>query len=209
MKHLLLAVVVFALAPVLGVVCAVSPGHAQSAPPTEIAGFRLGDAIGPYASKLDREITEEKLVRQYLTVSALLPVPGFRSGYVTYGNCVTPNRIVRIKMNYEDESKGFYEQILAALKKRYGEPQEWRGNPFGTLRTWKWSFTDGALGDVSLILQHYSGGDNDFTRGNSIRLAANGLNKAESDCYFAKHPERVARISPQPPKPDFEALLPR
>lgn len=190
------------------VACTVSPCLAQTAPPVEIAGFRLGDGIEKHETRLDREITEQELVRPYLTISALLPVPGFRTGYVTYGNCTTSGRIVRIKMNYEDGREKFYQRVLNALKKRYGEPQEWRGNPFGNLRTWKWSFTDGVLGDISLILQHYSGSDGAYTKGNSIRLAAHSLAKAEGDCYYAKHPDRLAKISAKPSRPDFEGLLP-
>ncbi len=200
MRTALLAVVL-----VLGVASACL---AQAKGPQEIAGIRLGDSVEKYSVKFDREITEEELDRPYLTVSALLPLGGFRSGYVTYGNCVSPKRIVRIKMNYENESKEFYDRVLAALKKRYGDPQEWRGNAFGTLRTWKWSFTDPALGDVSLILQHYSGTDDAFTHGNSIRLTALGLAKAERACYRANHPGGPARIGPALAVPEFEALLP-
>lgn len=201
MKALLLAAILIA--------GAATTCLAYDKPPVEIAGFRLGDTVDKYVSRLDREITEDELVRHFLTVSALLPVAGFRSGYVTYGNCTKPSRIVRIKMNFEDESREFYERVLSTLKKRYGEPKEWRGNPFGTLRTWKWSFTDATLGDVSLILQHYSGSDDAFTKGNSIRLAAQSLAKAERDCYYAGHPERMAKIVPELPKPAFETLLPR
>ena len=39
-----------------------------------------------------------------------------------------------------------------ALEKRYGEPKEWRGNAFGTLRTWKWSLKSADGQPVSLIL---------------------------------------------------------
>ena len=201
MKALVLAAALLA--------CAASTCLAQGKPPLEIAGFRLGDTVEKYAARLDREITEEEIGRQFLTVSALLPVAGFRSGYVTYGNCAAPGRIVRLKMNYEDGTREFFERLLAAMKARYGEPAEWRGNPFGSLRTWKWSFKDPSVGDISLILQHYSGTDDAFTRGNSLRLSAHSLATAEQDCYFAKHPDRVARIVPKLPKPDFEALLPR
>jgi len=183
------------LSPVASTVCL-----AQSAP-LEIAGFRLGDDVKTVAQAIEEGKAEVDINRQYLTTVMTKPVPGYRSGYVTFGNCSTPGRIARVKMNYENDSKDFYEKLLAALKKRYGEPQQWRGNPFGTLRVWKWGLRDKALGDISIILQHYSGEDDTFTKGNSIRVAAVDILDQERDCWRAKHPEKKiqAPAAPAPP----------
>jgi len=170
---------------------------AQSAP-LEIAGFRLGDDVKNVAQAIEEGKTEVDINRQYLTTVLIKFVPGYRSGYVTFGNCAAPGRIARVKMNYENESRDFYEKLLAALKKRYGEPQQWRGNPFGTLRIWKWSLRDNALGDISIILQHYSGEDDTFTKGNSIRIAATDMLDQERDCWRAKHPEKKIQAPAAP-----------
>jgi len=170
---------------------------AQSAP-LEIAGFRLGSDVKANAQAIDEGRTEVDINRRYLTTVLVKPVPGYRSGYVTFGNCAAPGRIARIKMNYENDSKEFYEKLLAALKKRYGEPQQWRGNPFGTLRIWKWSLKDKALGDISIILQHYSGEDDSFTKGNSIRIAAVDVLEQERDCWREKNPEKKIQAPAAP-----------
>lgn len=182
---------------VLASLLAASPCLAQSAP-LEIAGMRLGEDVKSNAQSLDDKKSEVDINRQYLTTTLIKPVAGYRSGYVTFGNCAVPGRIGRIKMNYEDDSREFYEKILSALKKRYGEPQQWRGNPFGTLRIWKWSLKDKTLGDVSLILQHYSGEDDSFTKGNSIRLAAPALLNQERDCWREKNPEKKIQAPAAP-----------
>jgi len=170
------------------------PGESQaagqpSAPaPREIAGFRLGEDIKSYALKVLPGEPEVDIAVRYLSTVAVSVPDGFRSGYVTTGNCESPSRVVRIKMNYADGSKAFYEKLLGMLKARFGEPRQWRGNPFGSLRIWKWSFADPELGDISLILQYYSGDDDSFTKGNSIRLAAPGLIERNRDCWAAAHP---------------------
>ncbi|MFP5221181.1 MAG: hypothetical protein ACLGSA_02705 [Acidobacteriota bacterium] len=182
---------------------------AQSAP-LEIAGFKLGDDVKARAQAIDEKKSEVDINRQYLTTVLIKPVAGYRSGYVTYGNCAAPGRISRVKMNYENDSREFYEKLLAALKKRYGEPQQWRGNPFGTLRIWKWSLKDKALGDISVILQHYSGEDDSFTKGNSIRIAAADLLEQERDCWRAKHPgEKIQAPDPTAAPQGIEYYLPR
>jgi hypothetical protein len=175
------------LAFLLNVVAAL-PVAAYSAP-LEIAGLRLGTDIAAYADKTEKGKAETDITRPYLKTEALKNLPGFRSGYVTYGDCASPGRVVRVKMNYEDDSKEFFDKILAELTKRYGQPKEWRGNPFGSLCVWKWSLRDPELGCISLILQYYLGDDDSFTKGNSIRLAATDLLRQDNACYNKKHPE--------------------
>lgn len=185
------------------------PCAARTAAPLEIAGLRLGTDIGAASGKVNSAKVEVELPERYLSTVTVKPVEGFRSGYVTYGNCASPGRILRIKMNYDDPSREFHEKLLKALAKRYGEPTQWRGNPFGTLRIWKWKLTDTDLGDISLILQYYKGDDDSFTKGNSIRISAPDMLDKESACYRASHPEPARKTGPAPsPKEDLNAYLP-
>jgi hypothetical protein len=182
---------------------------AQDAP-LELAGIRLGADVKEYPGKVVTGAADIDLNRQYLSTMALTTIPGFRSGYVTSGECDSPGRIARIKMNYDDDSMAFYEKVLAAMKARYGEPKQWRGNPFGTLRIWKWSLKDPSLGDISIILQRYSGEDDSFTKGNSIRIAAAGLLEKEHACFRRKHPrEKVVTPAPAAKELGIEHYLPR
>ena len=171
-----------------------NPSHLAA--PLGMAGFRLGESIKAYEGLTDPGKTEEDLAQLYLTTTMLKPMAGYRSGYVTYGNCRVPGRILRVKMNYQDQSLKFFDKLLAALKKRYGDPKQWRGNPFGTLRIWKWGLRDPNLGDISIVLQHYSGDDDTYTKGNSIRLAAPELAEQERVCYLEKNPPTTSQTPP-------------
>jgi hypothetical protein len=161
--------------------------------PMELAGLRLGQTVDESKAKLLTDNADRLNYRPYLGIMPVAPVAGFRSGYVDYGLCAAAGRIVRVKMNYADDSLDFFKQVLEALKKRYGEPKEWRGNAFGTLRTWKWSLKGPSGQPVSLILMHYAGDDGAFTDGNSIRIAATDLVHEEEACYAAKEGQQKGR----------------
>lgn len=154
--------------------------------PMELAGIRLGQSVEAQGGKLASAAVDHTPQRPALGIVPVAPTPGYRSGYVDVGFCAKPGRVVRIKMNYADESLAFFNKIMEALKKRYGEPKEWRGNAFGTLRTWKWSLRGAGGEPVSLILMHYEGEDGAFTEGNSIRLAATSMVREEELCQAAK-----------------------
>ncbi|MHC1789703.1 hypothetical protein [Solidesulfovibrio sp.] len=174
------------LAGVLGL-CVVAAARAVPAAgtPDSLAGITLGRTVEEQADRLMAAQADRAFHRPYLGVMPVAALKGYRSGYVDYGLCTGANRVVRIKMNYADDSLEFFTRILEALKKRFGEPKEWRGNAFGTLRTWKWSLKSKAGGPVSLILMHYAGEDGAFTDGNSIRIAATDLVREEEACHEA------------------------
>jgi hypothetical protein len=104
---------------------------------------------------------------------------------VSFGNCNKPGQIVRIKLKYEYSDKKFYNELLAQFKKRFGEPDEWRGDPFHVIIAWKWSFTDEDNNKISLILQHSR--DEDYKWGNSVKFTNTTLLEQEQNCYQTKH----------------------
>jgi hypothetical protein len=162
-----------------------TPARAVDAPRV-LAGIRLGDTVEEAGAKLESGHSGREGSRSGLSMVPLAPVAGFRSGYVDVGECAKPGHIVRVKMHYADDSLEFFDKILAALTKRYGEPAQWRGNAFGTLRTWKWSLKAADGSPVSLILMHYAGDDGSFTQGNSIRIADPDRVRQEQQCQAAK-----------------------
>ena len=163
-----------------------APGASAADGPMELAGIRLGASVDTLAGKLVSPVVDQSPQRPSIGVMALAPLPGYRSGYVDVGLCAKPGRVVRIKMNYADDSLAFFNKLMTALKQRYGEPREWRGNPFGTLRTWKWGLRAADGEPVSLILMHYEGEDGAFTDGNSIRIAATSMVREEELCRAAE-----------------------
>ncbi len=171
--------VVVGLLAIPGMVQAAGPG------PTELAGLRLGGDIAKYSSLIDQDTAAKGFFRPHLEMVALKDREGLRSAYADYGTCKNKGRIVRIKVNYRDGSLAFFEKLLEELKRRYGKPEDWRGNPFGTLRAWKWSLPAGD-DRISMVLMYYAGDDGEYTEGNSLRITSRKIVEEEDRCYAEK-----------------------
>ena len=110
------------------------------------------------------------------------PIKGIKSGLIAYATCTSPGHIVRIKLKYQDSSKTFFGNILKQIKKKYGEPDDYRGDPFHILIAWKWSFIDKDGNRISMILQHNSQ-DAEEKRGNAVKLTMTNLIEEDQQCY--------------------------
>ena len=113
------------------------------------------------------------------------PIKGMKSGYIAYATCAAPGHIVRIKLKYTDSSKKFFDNLLKRTKKKYGEPDDYRGDPFHILIAWKWSFTDKEGNRISLTLQH-NAQDTDEKKGNAVKLTMTNLIDEDQRCYKQK-----------------------
>jgi hypothetical protein len=80
------------------------------------------------------------------------PIQGIKSGLIAYATCTAPGQIARIKLKYKDASKAFFEDLIKKIKKKYGEPDQYRGDPFHILISWKWSFVDDDGNRISLTV---------------------------------------------------------
>jgi hypothetical protein len=146
--------------------------------------------IGPFA--LDQNIADFK---DYVIMETALPIrhlenieevetkpiQGFKSGLIAYATCTAPGHIVRIKLKYRDSSKKFFEELLKQTKMRFGDPIEYRGDPFHIVIGWKWSFVDNDGNRISLNIQHNTM-DLEEKRGNSIKLTMTGLIDKDKQC---------------------------
>jgi hypothetical protein len=124
------------------------------------------------------------------------PIKGFKSGLIAYASCTAPGHIVRIKLKYKDSSKTFFENLLKRVKKKYGEPDDYRGDPFHILIAWKWSFTDDEDNHISLTLQHNTL-DAEEKKGNAIKLAMTNLIEKDQDCHKRKALEHREKFRQQ------------
>lgn len=180
--------------------------------PHQVAGFTLGGNIGDYREMVKMETSLPIRHMEYLKEVEIKEVEGFKSGLIAYGNCDAPGRIVRIKLKYADPTKEFYETLLDRFKKRFGEPSEWRGDPFQVIIAWKWSFTDSQNNAISMTLQHNIR-DEEQKMGNSIKLTMTNLVRKERLCFEKRHPEARKRPREQKPRSrgriDWDRLLPR
>jgi hypothetical protein len=153
--------------------------------PHQVAGFKLN---GDIAAIKDYVIMETALPVRYMEnieEVEIKPIEGIKTGLIAYATCTAPGHIVRIKLKYDDSSKDFYEKLFAKLKEKFGEPDEYRGDPFHILISWKWSFVDKDRNRISMTLQHNSM-DTEEKLGNAIKLTMTSLIEEDERCYAAK-----------------------
>ena len=155
--------------------------------PSTMAGITLGEQIATFIDLVQMETSIVLRDRQYLREVRIREIDGFKSGTVDFGTCSKPGQIVRIKLKYEYESKHFYDELLEKFKKKFGEPDDWRGDPFHVIIAWKWSFRNEKGNRISLILQHSR--DEDYKWGNSVKITNTSLMAEERLCYEKKHDE--------------------
>lgn len=128
--------------------------------PVEVGGFVLGSYVTDYPDIEYSNFLKEVVIYDW---------HGFDKGIISYGICDSPGEIVKIKLKYEDSSKKFFSTLLKRYKKKYGEPDEWKGDAFGILHIWKWKFTDKNNNRIQLILQHNTKNPNENI-GNMVKL---------------------------------------
>ncbi len=184
--------------------CAVS-AHAGPVP-RQIAGIVMGAQIDQYRDMLRTETALPMRRAEYLTEVEVKPMEGYQSGTVTYGNCVKPGRIVKVKLRYDRDDKQFFEELFKRFKERFGETSEYKGDPFRMFLAWKWSFTDEKGNRMSLILQHNSMDDDDFPSGNIVKLSHTTEIEKEHACYDRVHPLEKGPDRAAPPGKEKEDL---
>lgn len=163
-----------------------APARADA--PKQVCGFTLGDPIENYKDQLNMDTAIPIRYMESIREVEINPVRGIKTGLIGYGVCTGENPIVRIKMKYADSSRKFYEELLKRFKARFGEPSEWRGDPFHILIAWKWSFTDADNNQISLTLSHNTM-DLEEKQGNAVKLTLWNLIEKERRCFQEKHPE--------------------
>ncbi|UCD80101.1 MAG: hypothetical protein JSW26_01310 [Desulfobacterales bacterium] len=153
--------------------------------PHQVAVFKLNTDI---AAVKDYVIMETALPIRYMEnieEVEIKPMEGIKSGLIAYATCTAPGHIVRIKLKYSDSTKNFYEKLFAKFKERFGEPDEYRGDPFHILISWKWSFVDKDGNRISMTLQHNTM-DTEEKMGNAVKLTMTNLIDEDQRCYAVK-----------------------
>jgi hypothetical protein len=190
------------------------PGITLAEAPHQVGGFVLDQNIKKFE---DRVIIDTALPVRYAENIKEVEIKftqGFKSGLIAYGTCARPGNIVRIKLKYADSSKQFYQDLLKQFKKRFGEPNEYQGDPFHIVVAWKWSFVDQQNHRISLILQHNSK-DEEEKMGNAVKLTDTTLMEEDLLCYKNKqldYRERLRQREWKARKPEtggWELFLPR
>ena len=177
--------------------------------PHQLAGFVLGDQFSKYQDLVDMQTKMPLRRSKSIDEFEVRGLKGFKYGLIWVGNCTVPKRIVSIRMKYADSSKKFYDKLLERLKQRFGEPSEWRGDPFHIVISWKWSFVDDQKNRISMILEHNMRAE-DETVGNTVKMTMWNLIEEEQNCENKKSPasaEAFGKTKEEPP--NWDLLVPR
>jgi hypothetical protein len=150
--------------------------------PSRIGPFALNQNIADFKDYVIMETALPIRHLENIEEVEIKPIQGFKSGMIAYASCIAPGHIVRIKLKYKDSSKSFYEDLFEQIKKRYGDPLEYRGDPFRVVIGWKWSFVDKDNNRISLNLQHNTR-DRTAKPGNSIKLTMTSLIEKDQQCF--------------------------
>jgi hypothetical protein len=182
--------------------------------PQAIGPFALGADIKTLAAAVRMETVLPLRYQEYLNEVEIKPLQGFKSGLITYGLCAHPGQVVRIKLKYQDSSRKFYDRLLERVKARFGRPDEYNGDPFHIVISWKWSFVDASGRRISLNLAHNSR-DVEEKYGNTVKLTMTSTVAEERACFLEKNAEVRAREADRPitleqmDPQDWEPLVPR
>lgn len=160
---------------------------AQAEFPTHLGGFALGEDISGYKELVQMETCREMARTPYLFEGEIIPGQGFRSGFVIYGMCDRPNKILRISLKFSDSSRRFFNQLLDRYRERFGPPGEYKGDPFQTLVAWKWSFARLEGERISLILQHNTRVEEE-KKGTVVKMTLTSQMEKEKACHERKKP---------------------
>ena len=190
------------------------PALALAAAPHQLGGFVLNQKISAFEDRILMDTALPVRYAENIEEVEIKPTQGFKSGLIAYGTCSKPGHIVRIKLKYADASKKFYEDLLKQFKKRFGEPDEYRGDAFKIVIAWKWSFVDEENHKISLILQH-NAMDEDEKIGNAVKITDTTLMEEDLDCYRRKQLDSRDRLRQRkwetvdPGDTGWERFLPR
>ena len=156
--------------------------------PSSLAGFELGADKDKYTQKLDLDRVNPAPDEVFLEEIPLLThaIPGVRIGYLYFGRCEKPGQLIRIKLKFDDNTKGFFDQMLDLYSKAWGNPASYRGDPFQNHVSWKWSFKRQDGERVSLVLSYSRDPQDRF--GNMVKMSLRNAWNQEKDCWDQKHP---------------------
>ena len=164
------------------------PNSVLADAPHSLAGFALGAPMSDFKDRVDMNTVLSTRYLESLKEVEAKEIKGYKTGLVTYGTCIQPPRIVRLKFKYADSSKSFFDELLKRYKLNLGKPDKWRGDPFHIVIAWKWHFTDKDGNRISIILQHNTR-DEDEKQGNAVKMTMWNLMLEEEQCFAKQQPE--------------------
>jgi hypothetical protein len=157
--------------------------------PKSLAGITLGEDLKSCQGMVQEDSKGVAEDYPYLNEVTIPPgkIPGVRLGKVAYGNCADPGKVVRIKLKLGRPDRDLFKELKKLYTQKWGDPGQYRGDPFQNVVAWKWSFKDGDA-KVSLILSNSR--DPEEGPGNRIKMTLTSMMAQERKCWQKKHPYR-------------------
>jgi hypothetical protein len=165
------------------------PAIAAAEVPHGVGGFVLDRNIEEFKNRVIMETALPIRHMENIEEVEIKFTDGFKSGLIAYTTCAKPGHIVRIKLKYADSSKDFYKDLLKRFKNKFGDPDEYRGDPFHIVIAWKWSFVDSNNNQISLTLQHNAKSAEE-KMGNAVKLTMTSLVEDDRLCFKKKSDAR-------------------
>ena len=153
--------------------------------PHQVTVFSLNENVSKFEDYVIMETALPIRYMENIEEVEVKSIKGIKSGLIAYATCAAPGKIVRIKLKYRDATKDFYEELLKQIKQKFGAPDEYLGDPFHIVISWKWSFVDKDNQRITMTLQHNTM-DTEEKRGNSIKLTNRSLMNEDLKCYRTK-----------------------
>lgn len=177
--------------------------------PSQLMGIALGSPISQYEEALDMATDVPDRNALYLNEVTLRRnvFPGVRGGSISYGNCAAPGTVVEVQLKLKDRSQGLFDDLYDRYEARFGKPDEYQGDAFKTIISWKWIFKQGKE-EVQTVLTWSR--DPEMRPGTSIKLRQRSLMRAEYDCHRERREKNGNGMPPQKLTPkQLEQLIPK
>ncbi|WP_272699116.1 hypothetical protein [Desulfovibrio sp. Fe33] len=174
----------FPLLIVLAVLFATSASAADGFPKS-IAGFTLGEPMERYGQYCRMEQALPVSDAPFLSEVLIKPdaLPGVRGGSLAFGNCRNKDRLVRVKLKFNDRGQGFFDKLYERYEDAFGEPDKYLGDAFKNVIAWEWFFRNDKGEQISLVLMWSR--DKEIRPGVSIKMTYGSLMDEEYECYMA------------------------
>ncbi len=171
---------VLTLAALVVFIVAADTAHAEL--PRELLGVTLGEPAENYADYYWSNSAAKLRDKPFLTEATIrrAQFPGIRGGSLAWGNCANPGTLIEMKLKFEDRERDLYKKLYSIYKKNWGEPDEWQGNAFNTIQSWKWMVRDGDE-RINIVLTWSE--SKDMRPGVSIKMTMRTLWEEEYACY--------------------------
>lgn len=192
---------VFLVTLTLGLISNQAGAAPDATVPSTVGGFSLHNSVEEYPVERHENYLKEVIITE---------LDGFRKGFITYGTCRNPGKILRIKLKYEERSFDFFKDLLKRYKEKFGAKPKFNGDQFGNVKGWKWAFTDETGERVTLVLQHNLK-DSDESIGNMVKLSLPNMMNDERHCFNERHSSDKRKKAGTPGsdgKPDWQVLIP-